>query len=93
MCNNELQHKVKYELSIYVCLPKISNVNTKGICLYVFTYFCKKIIGLLKFTHNALMYVILSIENYFNHVLNDIDDVCKSILLHSSICFWLISPK
>jgi hypothetical protein len=32
----------------------------------------KKIVGVLNFTHNALMYVFLSIENNFNNILNDI---------------------
>jgi len=49
--------------------------------------FCKKIIGLLNFIHSALMYVFLSIESNINHVLFDIDVVCKLILLHSSIFF------
>jgi hypothetical protein len=44
---------------------------------------CKKIVGLIFFIHNALMYVSLSIEGNFSNVLNDIDVVCKSILLSS----------
>jgi hypothetical protein len=43
----------------------------------------KKIVGLKCFTHNALMYVSLSIESNFCNVLNDINVVCKSILLGS----------
>jgi hypothetical protein len=35
------------------------------------------------------MYVFLSIENNFNHVLNDINVVCKSILLHSLNFFFV----
>ncbi len=54
---------------------------------------CKNIISLSKLTCNALMYVFLSIESNFNHVLNDINVVCKSILLHSLNFFLLISPN
>jgi hypothetical protein len=43
---------------------------------------CKKIVGFF-ITHNALMFVSLSIEFVFNNVLNDINVVCKSILLSS----------
>ncbi len=56
-------------------------------------YFCKKRFGFLDFTHNALMYVYLSIERNLNNVLNDIDVVCKSILLSFSKILLLISPK
>jgi len=54
---------------------------------------CKKIVGFLNFTHNALMYVSLSIERNFSNVLNDIDVVYKSILLSSSKKKLIISPK
>jgi hypothetical protein len=43
--------------------------------------FCKRIIGLLKITRNALMYVFLFIESNFHPVLNDIDVVCKLIYI------------
>jgi hypothetical protein len=39
------------------------------------------------------MYVSLSIKNNYSNVLNDIDVVCKSILLSSSNILLLISPK
>ncbi len=54
---------------------------------------CKKIVGVLNFTHNALMYVFLSIKKNFNNVINDMDVVCKSILLSSLQILLLISPK
>ncbi len=54
---------------------------------------CKKIVGFKKFIHNALMYVFLSIESNFNNALNDIDVVCRSILLSSSKNLLLISLK
>ncbi len=54
---------------------------------------CKKISGFLSFTHNALMYVSLSIEINFGNALNDIDIVCKLILLSSLKILLLISPK
>jgi hypothetical protein len=43
--------------------------------------FCRRIIGLLKFTCNALIYVFLSIESNFNLVLSDINVVCKLIFI------------
>jgi hypothetical protein len=43
---------------------------------------CKKTVGFLNFTSNALVYVSLSIKNNFSNVLNDIN-VYKSILLSS----------
>ncbi len=53
----------------------------------------KKIVGFQNFTHNALMYVFLSIESNFNKTLNDIDVVCKSISLSFSSFILLISLK
>jgi hypothetical protein len=53
---------------------------------------CKNV-GFLNFTHNALMYVSLSIESNFSNMLNDINVVCKSILLSSLKIILLISPK
>ncbi len=53
----------------------------------------KKIVGFLNFTHNALIYVYLSIGSNFSNALNDMDVVCKSILLCSLKILLLISPK
>jgi hypothetical protein len=39
------------------------------------------------------MYVSLSIESNFSNALNDIDVVCRSILLSSLKILLLISPK
>ncbi len=49
------------------------------VCFYIIFLFY-----LFLNTCNALMYVSLSIESNFNNVSNDIDVVCKSILLMSS---------
>jgi hypothetical protein len=54
---------------------------------------CKTVVGFFNFTHNALMYVSLSIERNFSNALNDIDVVYKSILLSSSKTILIISPK
>jgi hypothetical protein len=40
--------RVKYELNIYVCLPNISNMNTKGICFMSLHNLCKKIVDFKK---------------------------------------------
>ncbi len=39
------------------------------------------------------MYIFLSIENNFSNTLNDINVICKSILLSSLKNLLLISPK
>jgi len=54
---------------------------------------CRKKLVFKHFIHNALMYVSLSIEINFSNVLNEIDVVCKSILLSSLKILLLISPK
>jgi len=78
--------------SMFACQRFPTWIPKAFVCMSLHN-FCKKIIGLLKFTHIALMNVFLSLNFFFNHVLNDKDVVCKSILLHSLKCFLLISPK
>ncbi len=69
------------------------------LCLFMFIFFSLNnkfpfcVACFLNFTHNALMYVSLFIDNNFSNVLNDIDVVSKSILLNSSKFLLLISPK
>jgi hypothetical protein len=54
---------------------------------------CTTIVGFLNYIRNALMCVSFSIKNHFNNALNDIDVICKSILLSLLKILLLISPK
>ncbi len=59
----------------------------------VLSYIICKIISFANFTHNALRYAYLSIEKNYSNALNDIDVVCKSILLSLLKTLLIISLK